>query len=100
MAGADHAGALELNASGAQLAAWDQTSNYCRESSWTVPDGTVTTDPAGDALLSTTGKPGSCVAVAITPRAYTSGVVEADIYFPELPGKFGHHRELDGVLAD
>lgn len=85
---ASYAGALELNASGAQLAAWDQTSNYCRESSWTVPDGTVTTDPAGDALLSTTGKPGSCVAV-ITPRAYTSGVVEADIYFPELPGKSG-----------
>jgi hypothetical protein len=85
---ASYAGPLELNASGAELASWNQTSNYCRQSSWTVPDGTVTTDPAGDALLSTTGKPGSCVAV-ITPGAYSSGVVEADIDFPALPGKPG-----------
>lgn len=85
---ASYAGQLELNASGAQVAAWDQTSKYCRESSWTVPDGTVTTEPAGDAELSTTGKPGSCVAV-ITPGAYSSGVIEADIDFPALPGKPG-----------
>jgi hypothetical protein len=85
---ASYAGSLELSASGAELASWNQTSSYCRQSSWTVPDGTVTTDPAGDALLSTTGKPGSCVAV-ITPGAYSSGVIEADIDFPALPGKPG-----------
>jgi hypothetical protein len=85
---AGYAGALELSASGAQLASWDQTSSYCHQSSWTVADGTVTTDPAGGALLSTTGKPGSCVAV-ISPGAYSSGVVEADIDFPALPAKPG-----------
>jgi hypothetical protein len=85
---ASFAGAVVLNASGAELASWNQTSSYCRQTSWTVPDGAVTTDPAGDAQLDTTGKPGSCVAIA-SPHAYTSGVVEADIYFPALPGKPG-----------
>lgn len=85
---ASYAGQLELKASGAQVASWDQTSGYCRQLSWTKPDGTVSTGPAGDAELSTTGKPGSCVAV-ITPRAYSSGVIEADIDFPALPGKQG-----------
>jgi hypothetical protein len=85
---AGYAGALELSASGAKLASWDRTSSYCHQSSWTVADGTVTTDPAGGALLSTTGKPGSCVAV-ISPGAYSSGVVEADIDFPALPAKPG-----------
>jgi len=87
-AAAGYAGALELNASGAEIASWNQTSNFCPEASWAVPDGTVTTNDAGDALLSTTGKPGSCVAV-ITPGSYSSGVVEADIDFPALPGKPG-----------
>jgi len=87
-AAASYAGSIKLNASGAVLASWDQTQNYCPQYDWTVPDGTVATDPAGDAMLSTTGKPGSCVAV-ITPGAYSSGVVEADINFPALPGKSG-----------
>jgi hypothetical protein len=85
---AGYAGSLELSASGAELASWNQTSSYCPQSSWTVADGTVTTDPAGGALLSTTGKPGSCVAV-ITPGTYSSGVVEAGIDFPALPNKQG-----------
>jgi hypothetical protein len=85
---ASHAGTLELNATGAELASWDQTSNFCPEASWQVPDGTVATDSAGNAMLSTTGKPGSCVAI-ISPAAYSSGVVEADIDFPALPGKPG-----------
>jgi hypothetical protein len=85
---AGYAGPLQLHASGAQIAAWDQTSSFCPQSSWTVADGTVTTSPAGAALLSTTGKPGSCVAV-VTPGAFSSGVVEAGIDFPALPGKPG-----------
>ena len=84
-AAASYAGSLELNASGSQLASWNQTSTYCTEDSWEVPDGAVSTDSSGDATLSTTGKPGSCVAI-ISPQAYSSGVIEADIDFPALPG--------------
>jgi hypothetical protein len=86
VAAASYAGSLELNASGAQLASWNQTSKYCTEDSWEIPDGAVSTDSSGDATLSTTGKPGSCVAI-ISPQAYSSGVIEADIDFPALPGK-------------
>ncbi len=86
LAAASYAGSLELNASGAELASWNQTSTFCPEASWQVPDGTVGTDASGDATLSTTGKPGSCVSI-ISPHAYSSGVIEADIDFPALPGK-------------
>jgi hypothetical protein len=82
---AHYAGSLELNASGSELAAWNQTSSFCTSPSWSVPDGTVATDSAGDATLTMTGKPGSCVAI-ISPGTYSSGVVEADINFPALPG--------------
>src|ERR1700685_735422 len=85
---ASYAGSLELNASGSELASWNQTSSFCPEASWAVPDGTVSTNSAGDATLTTTGKPGSCVSI-ISPAAYSSGVVEADIDFPALPGKPG-----------
>jgi Glycosyl hydrolases family 16 len=85
---ASYAGSLELNATGAQLASWNQTSSFCPEVSWGVPDGTVSTDSAGNATLTTTGKTGSCAAI-ISPGAYSSGVVEADIDFPALPGKPG-----------
>jgi hypothetical protein len=87
-AAASYAGSLELDASGAELASWNQTSSFCPQSSWTVPDGTVSTDPVGNAMLTTTGKPGSCVAI-ISPGTYASGVIEADIDFPALPGKSG-----------
>jgi hypothetical protein len=80
-----YAGSLELDASGSELASWNQTSSFCTSPSWSVPDGTVSTDSAGDATLTMTGKPGSCVAI-ISPGAYSSGVVEADIDFPALPG--------------
>lgn len=85
---ANYAGSLELSASGAELASWNQTPSFCREVSWGVPDGAVTTAATGDALLTTTGKPGSCVGI-ISPGAFSSGVVEADIDFPALPGKPG-----------
>jgi hypothetical protein len=88
LAAANYAGSLELNASGSQLASWNQTSSYCAEDSWEVPDGAVSTDASGNATLSTSGKPGSCVAI-ISPGTYSSGVVEADIDFPALPGKPG-----------
>src|ERR1700740_411624 len=70
VAAASYAGSLELNASGSQLASWNQTSKYCTEDSWEVPDGAVSTGSSGDATLSTTGKPGSCAAI-ISPQAYS-----------------------------
>jgi hypothetical protein len=88
IAGASYAGSLVLNATGAQLKSWNQTSSYCRGQSWEVPDGEVATDSSDDAVLETTGKPGSCVAL-ISPGSYSSAVIEADIYFPPLPGKSG-----------
>jgi hypothetical protein len=87
IAGAQYAGAVLLNATGSQVASWNQTSTFCPQgSSWQVADGTVTTDHSDDAVLATTGAPGSCVA-AISPGAYSSAVIEAYIYFPPLPGK-------------
>ena len=88
LAASSYAGSLELDASGAELASWNQTSTFCPEASWQVPDGSVATDSSGDATLSTTGKPGSCVSI-ISPGAYSSAVIEADIDFPALPGKPG-----------
>jgi hypothetical protein len=75
-----------LDASGYQLTSWNQTSSFCSENFWDVPDGTVSLDPSGDAVLATTGKPGSCAGL-ISPRAYSSAVIEAYVYFPPLPGK-------------
>jgi hypothetical protein len=86
IAGASHAGSVLLNATGSQVASWNQTSTFCPQDSWQVADGTVSTDHSGDAVLATTGVPGSCVA-AISPGAYSSAVIEAYIYFPPLPGK-------------
>jgi len=88
LAASSYAGSLELDASGSELASWNQTSTFCPEASWQVPDGSVATDASGDATLSTTGKPGSCVSI-ISPGAYSSAVIEADIDFPALPGKPG-----------
>jgi hypothetical protein len=86
IAGAQYAGSVLLNATGSQVASWNQTSTFCPEDSWQVADGTVSTDHSDDAVLATTGTPGSCVA-AISPGAYSSAVIEAYIYFPPLPGK-------------
>lgn len=88
IAGASYAGSLVLNATGAQLKSWNQTSSYCQGQSWEVPDGSVTTDSSDDAVLETTGKAGSCVAL-ISPASYSSAVIEAYMYLPPLPGKSG-----------
>jgi hypothetical protein len=86
VAGSSYAGGVMLNATGATLASWNQTSSFCSGQSWEVGDGTVSTDSSGDAVLATTGKAGSCVGL-ISPGAYSSAVIEAYIYFPPLPGK-------------
>jgi hypothetical protein len=85
LAGANYAGSLVLNDTGSALASWNQTSTFCPEEFWEVPDGTVSTNASGDATLTVTGDSGSCVA-AISPGAYSSAVIEADIDFPALPG--------------
>ncbi|HEY7276847.1 MAG TPA: hypothetical protein VH594_12840 [Trebonia sp.] len=85
LGGADHAGSLLLNATGSQLTSWNQTSEFCTEQSWEVPNGTVSTDSTGTALLTVNGSDGSCVGL-ISPGAYSSAVIEADIDFPALPG--------------
>ncbi len=86
--GANYAGSLVLSETGSQLTSWNQTSSFCTENSWGSPDGQVGTDAAGDATISTTGATGSCVAL-ISPQAYSSGVIEAEIDFPALPGSSG-----------
>jgi len=86
IAGSSYAGGVMLNATGATLTSWNQTSSFCSGQSWEVGDGTVSTDSSGDAVLATTGKAGSCVGL-VSPGAYSSAVIEAYIYFPPLPGK-------------
>jgi hypothetical protein len=86
IAGAGYAGSVALNATGSQLTSWNQTSTFCTGQSWEVPDGKVSTDSSGDAVLATTGGPGSCVGL-VSPGSYSSAVIEAYIYFPPLPGK-------------
>jgi hypothetical protein len=85
VAGAEHAGAVLLNATGQQLRAWNQTQSFCTEDDWEVPDGSVYTDPSNDAVVATTGNEGSCAGL-ISPQAYSSAVTEAYVYFPPLPG--------------
>jgi hypothetical protein len=85
LAGGNYAGSLVLNETGAQLTSWNQTSSFCPEQSWSIPNGTIGTDSSGNATLSVTGGTGSCVAM-ISPGAYSSNVIEADVDFPALPG--------------
>jgi hypothetical protein len=85
IAGASYAGSLLLNATGSQLTSWNQTSSFCTQQDWEVPNGTVSTDSSDDAVLTTNGQSGSCVGL-ISPGAYSSGVVEVYAYFPPLPG--------------
>jgi hypothetical protein len=84
----DYEGSLILDASGAQMATWNKTASYCPENSGNIANGTVGTDSTGAVNLTTTGKAGSCVAL-ISPGSYASDVIEADIYFPGLPGSAG-----------
>jgi hypothetical protein len=85
LGGANYAGSLVLSQSGSQLTSWNQTSSYCPQESWQVPNGTVGTDSSGNATLSVNGQTGSCVAL-VSPATYSSAVIEADIDFPALPG--------------
>jgi hypothetical protein len=73
-----------LNDTGADLASW-QSPSTCTQKNYTA-DGAVTTDSAGDILLTTTGSENSCVALA-SPAAYSSVVIEAEIDLPALPGR-------------
>jgi hypothetical protein len=88
VAGAGYAGPVELNATGSQLASWNQTSTFCTQESWESPSGAVTNDRFGDTLVETNGQAGSCAGL-ISPHAYSSAVIEAYIYFPPLPGSSG-----------
>jgi hypothetical protein len=88
LGGASYAGPLQLSETGSQLTSWNATSSYCSSISWQLPDGKVGTDANGDATISTSGAPGSCVAL-ISPQSYSSAVIEADIDFPALPGSSG-----------
>jgi hypothetical protein len=88
IAGSQYAGKVVLNATGSQLARWNQTSSYCAQEDWQVGDGSVYTDSSDDAVLTTTGKLGSCVAL-VSPQRYSSAVIEAYAYFPPLPGSSG-----------
>ena len=88
LAGSGYAGSLVLNATGSELESWNQTPSYCRGEFWEAPDGSVFVGSSGDAVLQTTGKPGSCVAL-ISPGSYSSAVIEADVYLPPLPGNGG-----------
>ena len=82
----DYAGSLVLDEAGSALASWNETASYCPTTSGMLANGTVGTDSSGDVTLTTPGKAGSCVAL-ISPGAYSSDVIEADVYFPALPGK-------------
>jgi hypothetical protein len=84
LGGANYAGSLQLNATGSALTSWNQTSEFCSEQSWEVGNGTVSMS-GGDTLLGVNGNSGSCVGL-ISPGAYSSAVIEADIDFPAVPG--------------
>ena len=88
VAGSSYAGSLELNDTGSQLVSWNNTSSFCTQQSWESPSGTVTSDSSGDANLTVSGTSGSCVSIQ-SPQQYSSGVIEADIDYPALPGKSG-----------
>jgi hypothetical protein len=86
--GAKYAGSLKLNDAGSQLKSWNKTASYCPQNTGSIANGKVTASASGDLKLTTAGERGSCVAL-ISPGAYSSGVIQADIDFPALPGKPG-----------
>jgi hypothetical protein len=95
-AGGGHAKTLILNDGGAKLAAWNKSSSYCTVSPDYKATGKVGVSKTGSVTLTTTGTAGSCVGL-ISPGAYSSGVIEASIYFPALPGKPGTIANWDGI---
>jgi hypothetical protein len=86
LAGGSYAKTLVLNDGGAKIAAWNKSASYCTVSPDYKPTAKVGVSKTGSATLTTTGTAGSCGAL-ISPAAYSSGVIEASIYFPPLPGK-------------
>lgn len=46
VAGAGYAGQVVLNATGSQLASWNQTASFCTQESWENPSGMVSNDRA------------------------------------------------------
>jgi hypothetical protein len=68
------------------MTSWNETSSYCPTTSGMVGNGTVSTDSTGAVNLTTPSKAGSCVGI-ISPGAYGSDVIEADVDLPALPGK-------------
>jgi len=88
LAGAQYAKSLILNDAGARLKSWNKTPSDCPANPGYFADGAVTADSSGAIKLTTTSKRGSCVAL-VSPGAYSSDVIEADIYFPALPGQPG-----------
>jgi hypothetical protein len=88
LGGAKYAGSLILDDAGAQLKAWNQTAAECPVNPGYIGDGVVAAGSGGTIKLTTSSKRGSCVAL-VSPDAYSSGVIEARLYFPALPGKPG-----------
>lgn len=88
LAGGNHAKSLILNDTGAKLNSWNQTAALCPANPGYIADGRVSTDSKGDIKLTTSGQHGSCVALH-SPGGYSSGVIEARLNFPALPGKPG-----------
>jgi hypothetical protein len=85
-AGGSYAKTLILNDGGSKLAAWNKSASYCTVSPDYKPTAKVGVSKTGSVTLTTTGTAGSCGAL-ISPGAYSSGVIEASVYFPPLPGK-------------
>jgi hypothetical protein len=84
VAGGKYAGSLILNDAGSKLKSWNKTSSYCKTSSPDyIGDGTVATSGTS-VTLTTKGEAGSCVGL-ISPKTYSSVVLEADVYLPPLP---------------
>ena len=88
VAGGQYAGAVQLNATGSQLESWNQTRSFCAQDDWAVANGSVYKDSSGDAVLTTSGQVGSCVAM-VSPQSFSSAVIEIYAYFPPLPGRPG-----------
>jgi len=84
LAGGKYAGSLVLNDAGSTLKSWNETSSYCKNSSPDyIGDGKVATSGTS-VTLTTKGEAGSCVGL-ISPKTYSSVVLEADVYLPPLP---------------
>ncbi len=96
LAGGGQAGSLVLDEPGSALTSWNATSSYCPATNSYLADGTVGTDSGGGVTLTTSSKPGSCVAL-ISPSTYSSAVIEAEVYYPAVPSKPGTIANWSGL---